>query len=99
VARPTVRTRTLLADHSARIKELFGTIPNAYKCLRLEGRLPYNVFYRALQWFPVKPEEAEQITAHWEAWSRRFLAVALDDLDGFRLPDEDTPSSVFPPSD
>lgn len=73
MARPTVRTATLLRDEAQLIRELFGSIPNAYARLGLEGAVPLAEFRRALGWLPVKPEHAEVIKARWWAWQGYFL--------------------------
>jgi hypothetical protein len=91
MARPQVRTRQLLRDDMVQIKELFGTAKNAYALLSLEGRVAYNIFYRALGWLPVKPAEVDIIAAHWEAWRARFLVDQVAGQRGFRLPAGDLP--------
>lgn len=76
MGRPTVKTRELLLDDVNQMKELFGTIPNAYDRLCLiQHDVPLSEFKRAMAWRPIKPEHADVISMQWEKWKAEFLLV------------------------
>lgn len=78
MARPAVRTDQLLLDDKVAIRSLFGTIKNAYDKLGFTNdELAYGVFYRAMNWLPIRPAVVKLITDRWDAWQ---MGVASGDV-------------------
>lgn len=73
MGRPTVRTEYLLRDDAARIRELFGSISNAYRLLSLDGKIPESEFRRAVSFESIREEHKELIENAWFDWRVKYL--------------------------
>jgi hypothetical protein len=80
--RKKIRTERVLKQTQVSIRNLFGTIKNAYARLNMKNRgVQYNAFYRALNNLDVTEHVATQTANAWNEWKNNFLAHA--DMDEF----------------
>lgn len=73
MGRPTVRTEYLLRDDAARIRELFGSVANAYRLLSLDGKMPQSEFRRAVTFESIRQEHKDLIENSWFDWKHKYL--------------------------
>jgi hypothetical protein len=72
MARAAIRTRVVDLDLITRMRQLFGDIKNVQRNLGLERDLTYPIFYRAMNFGPVKAEEKALIEERWARWLEVF---------------------------
>lgn len=64
----------MLRDDATRIRELFGSVANAYRMLSLEGKVPESEFRRAVSFESIRDEHKDRIQNAWEDWKNKYLS-------------------------
>lgn len=73
MGRPRTRSSTLDHDTIRQMKNLFGTVKNAHRILGLQVDVPYQVFYRMLQFMEVTAGQRERVLSRWNSWKVYYL--------------------------
>jgi hypothetical protein len=85
MSRPVQRTATLPHDVISGIRDLFGTINNAHRKLGLQLDVPFNTFYRAMQFQVVTPAQVEAVCSRWARWRSWYMNPSVPDNADLQL--------------
>lgn len=88
MARPPIRTTTLIIDDINRILAIFGTVMNAHRRLGLESLVTYPHFYRAMHFCPIVPRHKQEIEEAWQRWQDLFLRPGVPPSDDLTVTTE-----------
>lgn len=67
------RTVYLSPDTIRQLQLLFGTVINVHRRLGLQLDVPYNTFYRAMNFQPITPHHRDCIERRWARWRELYL--------------------------
>ena len=90
MSRPVTRTVEVNLDVCSGALGLFGTFGNAHKKLGLTGIMSYPIFYRALAFKPVRPDEKQLVEDAWDRWKTVFLRPEIPAGNDLALNHENT---------
>lgn len=74
------------------VLNLFGSVPNALRCLRLTRKVTYQQAYRCFRGEAVDENSVAMIQDAWRSWKRQFLlshVLLRDDYNEFVLHEDE----------